>query len=306
MEAEGDEESYRTLRELSKCGNSVDNILLAPGPFPTGLLDQEISSDDTEYCPSRRRDLPQQFDSIDTSSHSSISLGEYQRHRWHVQYQSEAVSSPSAKASSDATGDSFHSAPFSLGSTTILDQTTQELVGMLANDSTGTLNPRDGVIRDPSTSSLEASDSSCYTPSVANDSNSLPTTTAVDSDASFDFHQASFRRRPSANCADRWETESPLISLPRDDTSCKQKPSEVQGMLDFLQDRGKGMTGQCIALEILGFVPLPMSAETSGWLQQNSSAEDSIADQGGFSRYSQNIPYNEQDDPPDSDISSLP
>ena len=168
-------------------------------------------------------------------------------------------------------------------------------------------------VRVPSTSSQEASVSSCYTPSVANEHNPSPSTSPAfdSSDASSNnLHRASFRRRPSTGKplidAGRSEEARPFIRLPGDGDSCEQKPSEVQGMLDFLQDKGKGMTGHRIALEILGIVPLPLSADTFGWLQQNSSADDFIADQGEFSGYRRSIPYRERDDPPDSDISSLP
>jgi len=58
-----------------------DDSIPGPGPFPLCVLDMTISTDSSSYCPSRRRDLPCLQDSIDTSSHSTISLNAYRQHR---------------------------------------------------------------------------------------------------------------------------------------------------------------------------------------------------------------------------------
>ena len=50
-------------------------------------------------------------------------------------------------------------------------------------------------------------------------------------------------------------------------------------------------------VEVTQEIPLRLSAETSGWLQQSSMCSDS---EDTSSSHSLDIPFREQDDPPDT------
>jgi len=63
--------------DISHIASSASSALPGPGPFPTAFLERQFSTDNSSYCPSRRRDLPIEHDSITTSSHSSISIKQY-------------------------------------------------------------------------------------------------------------------------------------------------------------------------------------------------------------------------------------
>ena len=73
--------------------------------------------------------------------------------------------------------------------------------------------------------------------------------------------------------------------------------SEVRGMLQFLRDNDRGRDPPS-AFVVTGTTPLPLSADTFGWLQQDSIEEDDS--------YQMQIPYPEQDDPPDIHVDQLP
>lgn len=51
--------------------------LLQPGPFTTVILDMQFSTDSSSFTPIKCRDLPLALDSDTTSTHSTISIGEY-------------------------------------------------------------------------------------------------------------------------------------------------------------------------------------------------------------------------------------
>ena len=72
-------------------------------------------------------------------------------------------------------------------------------------------------------------------------------------------------------------------------------------MLTYFQRRGKGRDPRS-QLTLTATVPLPLSADTMGWLQQDSTEEYSQSS----SRSSNLIPFPEQDDPPDSYADWLP
>ena len=79
------------------------------------------------------------------------------------------------------------------------------------------------------------------------------------------------------------------------------QPNEVSAMLTYLSSRGKG-THHLIShgtpmVVVAQEIPLRLSAETSGWLQQSSM---SSASDDTFSSSSQEIPFREQEDPPDN------
>jgi len=54
--------------------------------------------------------------------------------------------------------------------------------------------------------------------------------------------------------------------------------SEVVGLLSFLQNKGKGQKLPGPSLAVIGTVPLQLSAETIGWVQQDS-ADDATQEQ---------------------------
>ena len=78
-------------------------------------LEMEISINDTDYFPSQHHDLPHHYDSVDTSSHSTISLGAYQQHRWKEIYDSPdqefSLSMPISHTTTDSDTQSW--TPFS-------------------------------------------------------------------------------------------------------------------------------------------------------------------------------------------------
>ena len=83
-------------------------------------------------------------------------------------------------------------------------------------------------------------------------------------------------------------------------------PSEVLAMLDFLSHRGNGahLRGQARPiLEVTREIPMCLSAETRGWLQQSSNDGDS---QKSLESDDSDIPFSEQDDPPDPSDELLP
>ena len=71
-------------------------------------------------------------------------------------------------------------------------------------------------------------------------------------------------------------------------------------MLTYLSSHGKGthlIEHSRPVVEVTQEIPLWLSAETSGWLQQNSM--DSDSEDTSRSR-SLDIPFRKQDDPPDT------
>ena len=92
-------------------------------------------------------------------------------------------------------------------------------------------------------------------------------------------------------------------TIKSDITTIVQETSEVMGMLSFLRDKGKGQQGTSAVLEITDVIPLPLSAETNGWLQQDSE-EDSSNEAGSVRQ--RIIPIRELDDPPDGSLRELP
>lgn len=74
-------------------------------------------------------------------------------------------------------------------------------------------------------------------------------------------------------------------------------------MLSFLEQQGKGKSPGA-SLEVLDAVALPLSAETIGWMQQASMSDNTQDTTTQPSRLQ--IPFKEQDDPPDSGAEELP
>lgn len=266
----------------------------------------------------------QQYDSIDTSSHLTISLGEYQRYRWGEKYNS-ADSALSLETTNHNTTerDSQSRTPLSLSTTTplgfISSHSMQEHDSKLeCSASTETCFTNTSLFSDeehraPYTLPQSASDSSSYTildsarHSKSFHSLALHEGENIDANSHIDYFHSRFSDHTNNGLSftgmNKPEAARPFIMLQGEGDSRLHQPSEVQGMLAFLQDKAKGMTGKHLSLETLGIVPLPLSADTFGWMQQDSSAEDSIVDQGEVAGHDQCIPYCEQDDPPDSPIS---
>ena len=72
------------------------------------------------------------------------------------------------------------------------------------------------------------------------------------------------------------------------------------GILSFLERMGRRSAS---TLLLTGTVPLPLSAETSGWMQQDSTENSWASDEATEGRC---IPFKEQDDPPDEATDPLP
>ena len=211
--------------------------LFQPSHFTTVIVDRQFSSD-SSYSPVYCRDLPLPCDSLDTSSHSTISTSAYLAYRRNEHCSSASTLPQSAIAQEDL---STSSATF----------TQQE---------------------HPSSASSAASSATL----ASNTSRSSSPNSFFDHSVGCDSY--------------------PLASSPHHEAPV----SEVLGMLSFLERRSRRSESPLL---VTGSVPLPLSAETSGWMQQDS-AENSLASDAATE--GRCIPFKEQDDPPDGDSVQLP
>ena len=91
------------VQQRNEYDTSSTDSLLRPGPFTTVILDMQFSSDSSSYCPSKHRDLPIANDSIDTSSHSTVSIKKYLAFQQQKQYQITTNATSDSTIGSDST-----------------------------------------------------------------------------------------------------------------------------------------------------------------------------------------------------------
>ena len=223
---------------LHATSTDTERLLQKPGPFPIALLDLQLSSD-SSYIPVPRRDLPWAPDS-ETSSYSSVSIRSY------IQYKRAETIRSTAEELSDR----------SSGGRTGIEESS---VGQSFPYSSHT------------TSITEGHNSFVEGLTSLSDYASYDTGTSAGSLLS----TATFAPKPMIGTQGQQSQGLVENSL---NVTTNQVASEVHGMLEFLRRRHRAaLPDQQSGFLVNQEIPLPLSEETVGWLQQSSTDEDSTA-----------------------------